>query len=249
MKNKHSKVALVTGGARRIGAQLCRTLHQAGYNIALHYLNSEDDAMALATELNNQSDGSVACFQALLGTRSASESLAKEVISHFGGVNLLVNNASIFYSTPIGGVQEKDWEKLMGSNLKGPFFLSQALTESLQQNSGSIINLIDIYGDSPLVHYSVYSITKAGLTMMTKSLARDLAPRVRVNGISPGVILWPESSGSEDNEEKKRGVLDKVPLGSQGSPEDIAEVMLFLADRAPYITGQVITVDGGRSLT
>ena len=250
MGNADSKVALVTGGAQRIGAQLCRALHEAGYDVALHYRSSVAAAGALAAELNGLRDGSVTCFHATLGDRSAAEELAGEVIDQFGGVNLLVNNASSFYPTPIGSVREEDWNSLVGSNLKGPFFLSQALADSLGQNRGSIVNLIDVYAERPLANHSVYSMTKAGLAMLTKSLARDLAPAVRVNGISPGVILWPQSGAAEDGEEeRRRRLLKRVPLGSQGDPRDIAEALLFLAERAPYITGQIIAVDGGRSLT
>ena len=248
MRNEDSRVALVTGGARRIGAQVCRTLHEAGYHVALHYRGSADAAGALADELNGQRDGSVACFRATLGDRGTAEELAGEVIDRFGNVSLLVNNASSFFPTPIGSVGEEDWNVLVGSNLEGPFFLSQALADTLRQCRGSIVNLIDIYGDRSLTDHSVYSMTKAGLAMLTKSLARDLAPAVRVNGVSPGAILWPESGGVEDSEELRRRVLERIPLGSQGDPRDIAEAVLFLADRAPYVTGQILAVDGGRSL-
>ena len=248
MANADTKVALVTGGAQRIGAQLCRALHEAGYDIALHYRSSADAAGALTAELNGLRDGSVTCFQASLGDRSAGEELAAEVIDRFGRVDLLVNNASRFYPTPIGSVGEEDWDTIMGSNLKGPFFLSQALADTLKENRGNIINMIDIHGERPLADHSVYSTAKAGLAMLTRSLARELAPDVRVNGISPGVILWPKSDDPEDDERRQRQ-LKRVPLGTKGDPQDIAEAVLFLADRAPYITGQIIAVDGGRSLT
>ena len=248
MANADTKVALVTGGAQRIGAQLCRTLHEAGYHIALHYRGSADAAAALTAELNGLRDGSVTCFQAALGDRSAGEELAAEVIEHFGRVDLLVNNASTFYPTPIGSVGEEDWDTIIGSNLKGPFFLCQALADTLRQNRGNIINMIDIHGERPLADHSLYSTAKAGLAMLTRSLARELAPAVRVNGISPGVILWPKSDDPEDDERRERQ-LKRVPLGSKGDPQDIAEAVLFLAERAPYVTGQIIAVDGGRSLT
>ncbi len=248
MTNADTKVALVTGGAQRIGAQLCRVLHEAGYDIAVHYRSSADAASVLAAELNGLRDGSVTCFQAALGDRSAGEELAAEVIDRFGRVDLLVNNASTFYPTPIGSVGEEDWDTIIGSNLKGPFFLSQALAENLKKNRGNIINMIDIHGERPLADHSLYSTAKAGLAMLTKSLARELAPDVRVNGISPGVILWPKSDDPEDDERRERQ-LKRVPLGSKGDPQDIAEAVLFLAERAPYVTGQIIAVDGGRSLT
>jgi pteridine reductase len=248
MANADTKVALVTGGAQRIGARLCRTLHEAGYDIALHYRSSADAAGALAAELNGLRDGSVTCFQAVLGDRSGGEELAAEVIERFGRVDLLVNNASTFYPTPIGSVGEEDWDTIIGSNLKGPFFLCQALAGSLGKNRGNIINMIDIHGERPLADHSLYSTAKAGLAMLTRSLARELAPAVRVNGISPGVILWPKSDDPEDDERRQRQ-LERVPLGSKGDPQDIAEAVLFLAERAPYITGQIIAVDGGRSLT
>ncbi len=238
----------MTGGARRIGAQLCRTLHETGYHIALHYRGSVDAAEALAAELNWVRGGSVACFQAALGGLDAAEELASKVLDRFGRVDLLVNNASSFYPTPVGSVGEDDWNRLVGGNLKGPFFLSQALANSLGRSGGSIINLIDIHGERALADHSVYSVSKAGLAMMTKSLARELAPAVRVNGVSPGAILWPESDEPEEDERRQRQ-LQRVPLGRRGDPQDIAEAVLFLAERAPYVTGQIIAIDGGRSLT
>jgi pteridine reductase len=248
MGTENTKVALVTGGAQRIGAHVCRTLHEAGYHIALHYRNSADSAVSLTAELNDLRDGSVQNFQAALGDRSASEGLASEVLEQFGRLDLLLNNASSFYPTPFGSVGEDDWDDIIGSNLKGPFFLSQALAGSLRKSRGNIINMIDIHGERPLHDHSVYSTAKAGLAMLTRSLARELAPAVRVNGISPGVILWPQSDDAEDDERRQRQ-LQRVPLGRQGDPQDIAEAVLFLAERAPYLTGQIIAVDGGRSLT
>ena len=246
--NVKAKVALVTGGARRIGAQLCRTFHDAGYDIALHYRTSIDAARALSAEFNDLRDGSATCFYAALGDRSAGEELAREVIDQFGRMDLLINSASSFYPTPIGNVSEEDWDTIVGSNLKGPFFLSQALADDLRQKRGCIINMIDIHAERPLADHSVYSAAKAGLAMLTRSLARELAPEVRVNGISPGVILWPQNDEAEDEERRQRQ-LRRVPLGYQGDPLDIAETALFLAERAPYVTGQIIAVDGGRSLT
>ncbi len=248
MGNVKAKVALVTGGARRIGAQLCRTFHDAGYDIALHYRTSIDAARALSAEFNDLRDGSATCFYAALGDRSAGEELAREVIDQFGRIDLLINSASSFYPTPIGNVSEEDWDTIVGSNLKGPFFLSQALADDLRQKRGCIINMIDIHAERPLADHSVYSAAKAGLAMLTRSLARELAPEVRVNGISPGVILWPQNDEAEDEERRQRQ-LRRVPLGYQGDPLDIAETALFLAERAPYVTGQIIAVDGGRSLT
>ncbi len=248
MQNTESKVALVTGGAQRIGAELCRTLHAAGYHLAVHYRSSGEAAEALAEELNGVRSGSAASFVGTLGPRGAAEDLASEVISHFGRLDLLVNNASSFYPTPIGGVSEEDWDTLMDSNLKGPLFLCQALSPALGQTGGSIVNMIDIHGERPLADHAVYSTAKAGLAMLTRSLARELAPTVRVNGIAPGAILWPQSDDEEDAERRERQLL-RVPLGRKGEPQDIAEAVLFLADRAPFITGQIIAVDGGRSLT
>ena len=238
----------MTGGAQRIGAELCRALHSTGYDVAVHYRSSSDDAEALAEELNGIRDGSVTCFQGALGTRTAAEQLAGEVIGHFGRMDLLVNNASSFYPTPIGSVSEEDWDTLIDSNLKGPFFLCQALADTLGQNGGCIVNMIDIHGERPLADHAVYSTAKAGLAMLTRSLARELAPAVRVNGIAPGAILWPQSDEEEDAERRERQ-LARVPLGRKGEPRDIAKTLLFLADHAPYITGQIISVDGGRSLT
>jgi pteridine reductase len=184
----------------------------------------------------------------MLGERSAAEELVGGVLDRFGRVDLLVNNASAFYPTPIGSITEEDWDTLVGSNLKGPLFLCQAMAVHLAQSGGSIINMIDIHGERPLADYAVYSTAKAGLAMLTRSLARELAPEVRVNGIAPGAILWPVSDDAEDAERRERQLL-RVPLGRKGEPGDIAETVLFLADRAPFITGQIIAVDGGRSLT
>ncbi len=248
MGTEDTKVALVTGGAQRIGAHLCRTLHEVGYHVALHYRSSADAAHVLAADLNELRNGSVHCFQAALGSHGASKLLAGEVLEHFGRVDLLLNNASTFYPTPLGTVDEEDWDAIVGSNLRGPFFLSQALAESLTQSRGNIINMIDIHGERPLADHSVYSTAKAGLAMVTRSLARELAPDVRVNGVAPGVILWPQSDETEDDARRQRQ-LQRVPLGHQGDPQDIAETVLFLAERAPYVTGQIIAVDGGRSLT
>ena len=248
MGNADSKVALVTGGAQRIGAELCRALHGAGYRVALHYRSSSAAAEVLAAELNGARDASVACFRAELGGRGAAEELARTVVERFGRLDLLVNNASSFYPTPVGSVGEEDWDTLVGSNLRGPFFLCQALAGTLGRHGGSIVNMIDIHGERPLIDHAVYSTAKAGLAMLTRSLARELAPAVRVNGIAPGAILWPERDEEEDAEKRERQ-LQRVPLGRKGEPSDIAETLLFLAERAPYVTGQIISVDGGRSLT
>ena len=187
------------------------------------------------------------CFRAELGKRAAAEGLASEVLARFARLDLLVNNASSFFPTPVGRVGEDDWIRLVDGNLKGPFFLSQALADSLRRSGGSIVNLIDIHGERALAGHSVYSIGKAGVVMMTKSLARELAPAVRVNGVSPGVILWPEDDEAQDAGLRERR-LQRVPLGRRGDPRDIAEAVLFLAERAHYVTGQIIAVDGGRSL-
>jgi pteridine reductase len=237
--------ALITGAARRIGACIARHLHQAGYDLILHYRHSATDAEQLAEELNAIRPGSCSSLQADLAEMAEVERLAAEVQAT-GGLNLLVNNASSFYPTPVGQVSQQDWDALINSNLRAPFFLTQALTPLLKQTQGCVINLVDVHAERGLTGYPVYSIAKAGLKMMTLSLARELAPDVRVNGIAPGPILWPEAEASL-SEDARQAVLDKTLLARTGRPEDIAEAVLYLS-QAGYVTGQVLAVDGGRSL-
>jgi pteridine reductase len=237
--------ALITGAARRIGACIARHLHQAGYDLILHYRHSATDAEQLAEELNAIRPSSCSSLQADLAEMAEVERLAAEVQAT-GGLNLLVNNASSFYPTPVGQVSQQDWDALINSNLRAPFFLTQALTPLLKETKGCVINLVDVHAERGLTGYPVYSIAKAGLKMMTLSLARELAPEVRVNGIAPGPILWPEAEASL-SEEARQAVLDKTLLARTGRPEDIAGAVLYLS-QAGYVTGQVLAVDGGRSL-
>jgi len=237
--------ALITGAARRIGACIARHLHQAGYDLILHYRHSATDAEQLAEELNAIRPGSCSSLQADLAEMAEVEQLAAEVQAT-GGLNLLVNNASSFYPTPVGQVSQQDWDALINSNLRAPFFLTQALTPLLKKSQGCVINLVDVHAERGLTGYPVYSIAKAGLKMMTLSLARELAPEVRVNGIAPGPILWPEAEASL-SEDARQAVLDKTLLARTGRPEDIAGAVLYLS-QAGYVTGQVLAVDGGRSL-
>jgi len=237
------KTALVTGAARRIGATIAETLHDAGMNVVIHYRHSGDDANALADRLNGRRSDSSITAQADLLAPEGFPSLIKTA-EQWGGLDLLVNNASSFYPTPVGEADEGHWDELIGSNLKGPFFLSQAATPSLQAREGQIINIVDIHGYRPLARHPIYSMAKAGLMMLTRSLAGELAPSVRVNGIAPGAILWPEQNMDATTQET---ILDRIPLARSGRPEDIANTVLFLVRDAPYINGQIIPVDGGRS--
>ena len=237
--------ALITGAARRIGATIARRLHGAGANVAVHYRGSADEARALVEFLNAERADSAAAFQAdLLETPRLSE-LVSAVAAWHGRLDVLVNNASSFYPTPIGTITEAQWDDLVGSNLKAPLFLSQAAAPMLKSARGSIVNIVDIHAQRPLRAHPVYGPAKAGLAMLTRSLAKDLAPEVRVNGVAPGAILWPESGMTDA---VKRTILDEVPLGEPGSPDDIAGCVLYLVRDADYVTGQIIAVDGGRSV-
>jgi pteridine reductase len=253
MQTPTSKVALVTGAAKRIGAEIARQLHKENFNLVIHYHQSEKAAQKLVDELNESRENSAIGIAADLNNITEIHSLAAQAQAHWQRIDLLVNNASSFYPTPIGEASEDDWNNLMNSNLRAPFFLAQALAKNLGEQHGCIINIADIYADKPLKKHSIYSIAKAGNLMLTKTLAQELAPLVRVNGIAPGAILWPDDAHkkpedrlSDDNKEK---MLAKIPLQQRGQAQDIARTILFLAQQAPYITGQVITVDGGRSIT
>ncbi len=243
-----TKVALITGAAERIGAEICRHFHKEGFNILLHYNQSEESARALADELNGTRTDSVRTMQLDLVSNMQWEGLLDFCLDQWGRLDVLVNNASTFYPTPLAAVGQEDWDDLMGTNLRAPYFLCQALAPALREVAGAIVNIIDIHGDRPLKNYSVYSIAKAGLAMMTRSLAKELAPEVRVNGLSPGAILWPENEALL-TEQTKATIIRQIPLKRQGAPEDIAKAALFLACDAPYINGQIIAVDGGRSLS
>lgn len=240
------KVALITGGVKRIGAAIARQLHTMGVNLALHYHHSEADAQALQTELHAQRPDSVVLLQADLLRIAKLPRLVEKTLEHFGRLDILINNASSFYPTPVQQVDEKLWDDLLGTNLKAPFFLAQAAAPHLQTTQGCIINLVDIYGERPLRAFPIYSIAKAGLIMLTKTLARELGPGIRVNAIAPGTILWPEKI--ESDEITKKRAISKIALKRVGQPDDIAQAVIFLVYHANYITGQVITVDGGRSL-
>lgn len=237
--------ALVTGAGRRIGACIARTLHEHGMNIAIHYRGSARDADQLAAELNGSRDGSAITVQAdLLDTARLTE-LVDEVVAQTGRLDLLVNNASTFYPTPLDEVTEDNWNDLLGTNLKAPLFLAKAAAPHLEKSNGNIINIVDIHAQRPLSNHPVYGPAKAGLAMLTRSLAKDLAPAVRVNGVSPGAILWPEDGMTEKVEQ---AIIKQVPLKRTGEPDDIAKTVLFLVKDAHYITGQIIAVDGGRSV-
>ena len=240
-------VALVTGATKRIGAAIARTLHQRGYDIAIHFGTSAAEAEALAAEFSGARPASAATFQADLCSIDAVQALAQAVVNHWRRVDALVNNASTFYPTPLGAATGTAWDDLVGSNLKGPFFLAQALAEELKKSRGAVVNIADINARYPLADYPIYSIAKGGLVMLTKVLARELAPWVHVNGVAPGSILWPEGK-AEMSEEAKAKTLAKIPLQRVGTPEDIAALTAFLVATPGYITGQVIAVDGGINL-
>lgn len=240
------KVAFITGAARRIGAQVARTLHEAGMTVAIHYRRSQQAAEELQAELNALRPDSVHLFQAdLLDTRRLPD-LVDRVVERCGRLDCLVNNASSFYPTPVGTMQEEHWEDLLGSNLRAPLFLSQAAAGELAARHGCIVNMADIHADRPLKQHTLYCIAKAGVVMMTKSLARELGPNVRVNAIAPGAILWPEN---DIDEVTRKRIVSRTALKRSGDPLDIARTILFLVRDAGYTTGQVLTVDGGRGLT
>jgi pteridine reductase len=239
------QVVLITGGARRVGAEIARTLHAAGANVFIHYRASAAAAIALADEFNKARAHSAAIHAAHLMNAEAPDKLVAAALLEFGRLDILINNASSFYPTPVGQISQPQWDDLMGSNLKAPLFLSQAAAPSLRAQRGLILNLIDIHALRPLKAHLVYSVAKAGLAMLTRALARELGPEIRVNGIAPGPVLWPEG-GMDD--ELKREIIDKTALKRHGTARDVARTALFLAKDAPYITGQIIAVDGGRSI-
>lgn len=241
----NDKVILVTGAARRIGAAIVTRLHENGARVAIHYRGSDKDANALADRLNAIRGESAETFQADLLDTGHLPQLIDSVVSWGGRLDGLVNNASSFYPTPIGSITEKDWDELQGSNLKAPLFLSQAAAPMLSDQGGSIVNIVDIHAERPLRDHSVYGSAKAGLAMLTRSLAKDLAPHVRVNGVAPGAILWPENGMTST---VQQNILDQIPLQRAGDPDDIAGCVLYLLRDASYVTGQIIAVDGGRSI-
>ena len=244
MSSSDTPVALVTGSAKRLGRQIVLTLHQAGYRVIIHYNQSETDANSLAAKLNQQRPNSAEVLQANLLDNQDITQLAGQAQACFNRLNVLVNNASSFYPTPLDTATVEHWDDLFGSNVKAPYFLSKALAPALAAQNGCIINMVDIHAQQPLQDHSIYCMAKAALLMMTKSLARELAPTIRVNGIAPGAILWPSQQLAEAD---KAAILQQIPLQRTGTPEDIANTVLFLL-QSPYISGQIIAVDGGRSL-
>jgi pteridine reductase len=240
-----NQVALITGAARRIGASIARTLHAQGADVAIHYRESCEAANAVAADLNAMRADSAATFAANLTDLASLNTLVDDVRAWRSRLDILVNNASSFYPTPIGEITEDQWDDLIGTNLKAPLFLSQAALPALREARGVIINIVDVHSQRPLRNHTVYGPAKAGLAMLTRSLAKDLAPEVRVNGVSPGAILWPENGMSGAT---KDAILEQVPLGRPGTPDDVANAVLFLAKDADYVTGQIIVIDGGRSI-
>ena len=236
------KTALITGGAVRIGAQIVKTLHENNYRVLVHCHQSKKNAQILCNELNTKISNSAEIVCTDLKSLSNIEKLSSKIES----IDLLINNASVFYPTPLPKTKHEDWDNLINVNLKAPYFLATQLSNKLCSRNGSIINIVDIHSERPLRNHPIYSISKAGLKMLTLSLAKELAPNVRVNGISPGSIIWPQINGSISDNQKKI-MLDRVALKRQGKPKDIAEAVLFLVE-SDYITGQIINIDGGRTL-
>jgi len=239
------KGVLITGSARRVGAAIARELHAAGASIVVHYRRSSGEAEALAGELNSARAQSATTIQADLLDIQRLPSLVEFTVRTFGSLDVLVNNASTFYPTPVGEITPAAWDDLLGTNLKVPLFLSQAAAPALRRAGGLILNIVDIHALRPLRDHTVYCAAKAGLHMLTRSLAKELGPEIRVNGISPGPVLWPEGQGDQAMREK---VIQRTILKRMGTPQDVARTALFLAAHAPFVTGQILAVDGGRSV-
>ncbi len=248
--NTPTKTVLITGAAKRIGAQTTRVLHQAGYNVIIHCRSSLQAAKQLADELNTIRTDSANVIQGDLNDETIYGPLIEQAYQCWGRLDVLINNASTFHPTPIGSITMDDWNNLINSNMKAPLFLSQAAAPHLKQTQGNIVNMIDVHGIRPMREHPVYCAAKAGLNMLTLSLAKELGPEVRVNGVAPGAILWPatDQQESEMSEQTKNIILERTALKRPGDPSDIANTILFLIKQNNYITGQVIAVDGGRSL-
>jgi pteridine reductase len=238
-------VALITGAAKRVGATIARTLHAAGYDLALHYRKSRDEMDALCAELERTRADSTCAIAGELADVDRLPSIVQQCAARFGRLDALINNASAFYPTPIGTVTPQQWHELFASNAQAPFFLAQAAAPHLRQARGCIVNMIDIYAERPLPRHPVYSMAKAALAMMTLSLAKELGPAVRVNGIAPGAVLWPESGKAYTDQQE---LIARTPLQRAGTPEDVATAVLFLVRDAQFTTGQILRVDGGRAL-
>lgn len=237
------KVVLVTGAARRVGAALAGAFHAHGARVAVHYRSSRSDAEALVSRLNAARAGSARAYRADLADAASLDTLPTTVVRELGRLDVLVNNASTFYPTPVGEITQGHFDDLLGTNLRAPLFLAQAAAPELRKRAGLILNIADIHGLRPLARHAVYSAAKAALVMLTRSLARELGPEIRVNAIAPGAVLWPE--GGVD-EELRRRIVARTALKRMGSPEDVAKAALFLACDAPFVTGEVLSVDGGR---
>lgn len=242
------RVALITGAARRMGAEIAQTLHRAGMNVILHFNTSKVDAENLCRILNEKRANSAVILQADLLDMIAIPGIVQQAALVWGGLDVLVNNASRFYKTKIGAVTELAWDDLFGSNVKAPFFLAQAAAPYLTKAQGAIVNIADVHGERPMLDYSAYCISKAGLIMLTKVLAKELGPNVRVNAVSPGGgVMWPEGENTLTEAEKIK-ILDRTLLKVESGPGEVAKAVLFLATDAGYVTGQVLAVDGGRLL-
>ena len=242
------KSVLVTGGAKRLGAAICRRLHAAGASVLVHYRASALEANSLQTELNTRRAGSVSLAQADLLKLPAVNKLVEVALEQFGRLDAVINNASSFFATPVGEISERAWDDLVGTNLKAPLFLAQAAASELRKARGCIVNIIDIHAELPLTQHAVYTAAKGGLLALTRSLARDLGPEVRVNGIAPGTILWPEDDRWGDELARQR-IINRTALKRIGEPDDVAKAVEFLVANAPYVTGQILAVDGGRSVS
>ncbi len=247
MDTNKDKVILITGGAKRVGATMCRELHKQGARLMIHYNNSMSEARALQAELNLLRPNSVAIIQGDLLNLNVLPTLVSETVHQFGKLDVLINNASTYYPTDLGQINEENWQDLIGSNLKAPVFLAQAAAIELRKNSGCIINITDMHIERPKKGYIVYSVAKAGLVTLTKSLAHELSPEVRVNAVAPGPVQWPESNPQFDEVYRQR-VINQTLLKRVGEAEDVAKAVKFLIYDAPFITGHILAVDGGRSL-
>jgi pteridine reductase len=241
------KVVLITGGAKRVGAAISERLHQHGAHVMIHYHHSASEANALKTKLNQLRPNSADTICCDLLDIPKIATLVSQTVERFGRLDILVNNASSYYASPLGDIDETKWNDLIGTNLKSPLFLSQAAAMALKETQGTIVNIADMHVERPKKNYSVYSVAKAGLMTLTKSLAIEMAPHVRVNAVAPGPVLWP-SDNPDFTKAYQDLVIRQTLLERMGSPEDIAKTVLFLVADAPYITGQIIAVDGGRSI-